>query len=223
VATTEAFMRLWAAECLKSVSRLKSRLVDQWPTDVDSLDPRSIDPRSLDPDSLDPDSLHPASLDPHFTRSGSGTLCGFEPATLALVEQGLRLTPADLAAAWEQLQKACAAIDRFFTQYDVWLTPTLASPPVPLGTFSYDKELFDRTNAFSPFTPIINVAGLPAMSVPLYWSDAEQAADAGNGNDGVSLPIGTHFVARRGHDETLLALALQLEEARPWTRKWVQP
>ena len=53
------------------------------------------------------------------------------------------------------------------------------------------------------FTSVCNATGVPAMSMPLAWS-----------RDG--LPIGLHFVARYGAEETLLALAAQLEEARPW-------
>lgn len=54
-----------------------------------------------------------------------------------------------------------------------------------------------------PFTPIANVTGNPAMSVPLHWNDAR-------------LPIGGHFVGRFGDEVTLLRLASQLEKARPW-------
>ena len=96
---------------------------------------------------------------------------------------------------------------RFFTNYDVWLTPTLAEPPVPLGSFDTppDDPLwpFQRGMEFVPFTPICNVTGQPAMSVPLYWTEG-------------GLPVGTHFAARYGDEATLFRLAAQLEAARPW-------
>ncbi|MCK5654487.1 MAG: amidase, partial [Dehalococcoidia bacterium] len=91
--------------------------------------------------------------------------------------------------------------------YDVWLTPTLAEPPVPLGTFDSPPDNpmkgFDRAVVFCPFTPLCNFTGQPAMSVPLYWN-AE------------GLPVGTHFIGRFGDEATLFRLAAQLEEARPW-------
>lgn len=132
----------------------------------------------------------------------SDALDGFEPVTKALVARATGLTPEDIETAEAALTAATVAMHRFFEMYDVWLTPTLAAPPVPLGTFHYDSEVFHRTNAFSPFTPIANVAGLPAMSLPLGSSD--------------SLPIGVQCVGRPGDDKTLLTLALDIEEAEPW-------
>ncbi len=92
----------------------------------------------------------------------------------------------------------------------MWLTPTLAEPPPPLGSFeSADDPLYglSRSAAFVPFTPIVNATGQPAMSVPLFWN-------------GEGLPIGTHWVGRFGEEATLFRLAAQLEAARPWAARW---
>lgn len=98
----------------------------------------------------------------------------------------------------------------FFERYDVLITPALASPPVPHGTITPTlpdpDEYLRRFFAFIPFTPIANVTGNPAMSVPLHWNEA-------------GLPIGAHFVGRFGDEATLLRLAGQLEEARPWAHR----
>lgn len=134
-----------------------------------------------------------------------------EPVTRTLLETGRKVSAAKLMAALAYLHRSSCRIARFFESYDVWLTPTLAEPPVPLGTFDPSNpssggdpmEVLKMTNAWVPFTPIINVTGQPAMSVPLYWNEE-------------GLPIGTHFVGRFAEEATLLALAAELEAARPW-------
>jgi amidase len=130
-----------------------------------------------------------------------------EPLTWALCELARATSAADYLLAVQWLQIVSRDVGRFFADYDVWLTPTLAEPPVPLGTFDAppDDPLAPLMRAVSwvPFTPICNATGQPAMSVPLHWN-------AGG------LPVGSHFVGRFGDEATLLRLAAQLEEARPW-------
>ena len=98
----------------------------------------------------------------------------------------------------------------WFLDYDVLMTPTLAEPPVKLGTFDPPSDepmkAFQRADAFAPFTALFNITGQPAMSVPLFWNKA-------------SLPIGVHFVGRFGDEATLFRLASQLEQARPWAER----
>jgi len=105
------------------------------------------------------------------------------------------------------LQNMARQIARFFENFDVWLAPTLAEPPVPLGTFDSTPEnpmtAWERAIAFVPVTPLCNLTGQPAMSVPLFWNSE-------------GLPVGVHFAARFGDEATLFRLASQLEAARPW-------
>ena len=68
------------------------------------------------------------------------------------------------------------------------------------------KPLADKTFEFMPYTPVFNVTGQPAMSLPLHWS-------AGG------LPVGMHFVGRFGDEATLYRLAGQLERAQPWVQR----
>jgi len=130
-----------------------------------------------------------------------------EPLTWAVYEMGRKTTASDYLLAIQLLQGLGRVLARFLVDYDVWLTPTLGEPPVPLGTFDSPPENplqgFFRATQFVPFTPVCNCTGQPAMSVPLFWN-AE------------NLPVGTHFVGRFGDEATLFRLAAQLEEARPW-------
>ena len=94
--------------------------------------------------------------------------------------------------------------------FDVVLTPTLATEVWPLGHLSPvlpRETLIERTGRAVGYTPMANIAGCPAMSVPLHTSE-----------DG--LPIGAHFAAAAGEDALLLSLAYQLERARPWADRW---
>jgi amidase len=129
-----------------------------------------------------------------------------EPWTLALAEH-FRAQPQDaLGKAYEFLTATSAQIDGVFNEVDVMLTPVVDGAAPEIGYL--DPRLpfethFARAKAFVGYTPIHNVAGTPAMSVPLYWT-------AGG------LPVGSQFAAGRGREATLLALAYELEAAQPW-------
>lgn len=130
-----------------------------------------------------------------------------EPLTRIFAERGLAMSAADYIRALQMLHRESRRIAGFFTRYDMWLTPTLATPPPPLGCFDTNTTdadaWFARLMAFIPFTWLFNVTGQPAMSVPL-----------GRSRDG--LPVGCHFAGRYGEEGMLFALAGQIERARPW-------
>jgi amidase len=129
----------------------------------------------------------------------------FEPFTLELVEWASRLGP-DAQSAYEKAFAAGASeYLRLFERCDVVLSPTLARPSWPVGHLAPDaglETLIRRTGEAVGYTPIHNIAGCPAMSVPLGRHDG--------------LPVGIHFAATPGADRRLLALAYELEEAAPW-------
>jgi len=130
-----------------------------------------------------------------------------ETATWILYEMGRQRTASQYLLAVESIHVVAREIDDFFIDHDIWLTPTLGEPPVPLGYFAPTPEDpmqgWLRAGDFSAFTTICNLTGQPAMSVPLFWN-------AGG------LPVGTQFIGRFGDEATLLRLAAQLESARPW-------
>ena len=130
-----------------------------------------------------------------------------EPLTWALKEMSDNFSASDYIHALQTLQTISRDVARFFLDYDVLLTPTVAEPPVLLGTFDSapDNPLqgFERSASFACFTPLCNMTGQPGMSLPLFWNED-------------NLPVGTHFTGRFGDEATLFRLAAQLEEARPW-------
>ena len=97
--------------------------------------------------------------------------------------------------------------DYYSSGFDLLLTPTLAQPPLPLGALTPKAEApmdaWQKLVDFIPFTPVQNMTGEPAISLPLHWNAA-------------GLPIGVQLVAPWGREDVLLRLAGQLEAARPW-------
>jgi amidase len=131
-----------------------------------------------------------------------------EAVTLRYVEQGRRTTALDLLAAQRTGNFINRAVGAFFRDYDVLVTPTVATLPPLLGYLNQNdptldaRGWFDKVFAAVPFTPLFNATGQPAMSLPLAQSRG-------------GLPIGIQCVARYGDEATLFRLAAQLEQAFP--------
>ena len=136
-----------------------------------------------------------------------------EPWTLGLSEMFERKRAKDpdvLKKAIAHTKKVAAAYAGFFEDYDVLLTPVLRRPPLLIGeqgSFKSFDALYENVLDYVPYTPQYNVAGNPAISLPLYTSSK-------------GLPIGSQFATRFGAEETLLHLAYELEKALPWTGRW---
>ncbi|MEV5548725.1 amidase [Streptomyces sp. NPDC052309] len=134
-----------------------------------------------------------------------------EPLTLASYRYGQQVSGAQFVTALEIRNRVARSLARYFDAHDMLLTPTMPELPVPLGTHGEGAEALDglgwlrRLFDLSPFTTAFNVAGTPAMSVPV-------TADAGTG-----LPIGMQFAAGYGLEGRLFRLAGQLEQASPWS------
>lgn len=96
----------------------------------------------------------------------------------------------------------------FFADHDVVLTPTVATATPPVGhldpTLDFETVI-DRLLDWVAFTPLQNATGEPAISLPLATT-----ADG--------LPLGVMIGAGRGREATLLEVAYELEEARPFAR-----
>jgi amidase len=134
----------------------------------------------------------------------------FDPWTWFLIERGRRFSAVDLLLAREWVNEFTRATARWWTEgFEILVTPTLATPAPPIGVFQlapgeHASAIGRRMFAISPFTISWNVAGNPAISLPLHLT-----ADG--------MPIGVQLVAGYGREDLLLRLATQIERAAPWS------
>jgi amidase len=130
----------------------------------------------------------------------------FEPMNRVLIDAGDEMHAVDYVSATQELRAWARRIVAFWDGCDLVLTPTLAQPPPPVGALMDEADPwgnFDKAWQFTPFTQVANVTGLPAVSLPLFWSD-----------DG--LPIGVQLIGGPADEATLIRVSAQLEVARPW-------
>ncbi len=143
-------------------------------------------------------------------RGRKATLQDFEPLTLAFAAQHHNGGKDKIPAAAERLQALAQAFGQQMEPYDLLLCPVLSTAPPVIGEYAPTipfEELLARMIAYVAYTPVFNVTGMPAMSVPLTWNEQ-------------GLPIGSQFAAKSGDERTLLELAYELEAARPWADQW---
>lgn len=140
---------------------------------------------------------------------GSDGVAKLEPLTRHLAGNGAALAPGDVRALMGRLTAYRDAYNASFRDHDLLLTPVLSRHAVPIAYLSPGRpsaELMADMMRLVAYTPVQNLTGAAAMSVPIMA--------ATNG-----LPIGMHFAGRRGDDARLLDLAFQLEAAAPWARR----
>jgi amidase len=133
-----------------------------------------------------------------------------EPMSWAIFSMIRKLGAIESLAAAVRLQAFARRLVAFLEPYDALLTPGLAERPLPLGTLDTAAPeplaTFTRSGLFTPFTPIFNASGQPGIALPLF-----------EGEDG--LPLAVQLVGRPAAEAPLLALATQLEGARPWAER----
>jgi amidase len=131
----------------------------------------------------------------------------FERLTLHSYEVAKQASAIDYTEAQLGAHYITRALATFFEVVDVFLAPTLATPALRLGEIDTMAEdptyIADVLLRYMPATPMFNISGQPAMSVPLAWNKA-------------GMPLGMMFASRFGDEATLYRLAAQLEQARPW-------
>jgi amidase len=134
----------------------------------------------------------------------------FEALTFAMAHNAQKASATDYVAAQISAFQISRGLATFFEAYDVFLCPTLCSPPVRIGELNSMAEDLSHIapilRRYIPATSMFNMSGQPSMSVPLAWNRA-------------GLPLGMMFSARFGDEASLLRLAAQLEQERPWRGK----
>ncbi|HVR50025.1 MAG TPA: amidase, partial [Pseudorhodoferax sp.] len=168
-------------------------------------------------------------------RAAGARSADFELATRLLEAFGKATHAGAYVRSHRRWNDFARALGEFHERHDLFLTPTLACPPVGhahtvmpagqqrmlsvllntgvLGALArlglMDKPLADlsRQNlSYVPFTQLANLTGTPAMSVPLHWTSE-------------GLPLGVQFIGPFGSEASLLQLAHQLEGAQPWMHR----
>ena len=142
----------------------------------------------------DYDGVDWAAVEPHIAhqRKASGELSAYE---FALAARNLELLSRRELVRWGR-------------DFDILVTPTSAILPPVAGSImeaqhaAPDQPVLDVVASVA-FTAFGNVTGLPAVSLPLHWTDA-------------GLPVGVQLVGGPWQEALLISLAAQLERAMPW-------
>lgn len=156
----------------------------------------------------------------------------FELDTRLIAMLGQTMPLPEYVSRRQQWNDFARALGAYFSQYDLYLSPTTGQLPARIGELDTPAhlqfaarlmltlkagKLVHRSGqvdqmaleslARTPFTQLANLTGTPAMSMPLHWTDG-------------GLPVGVQFGGPHGSEDTLLQLAAQLEEANPWFSRY---
>jgi amidase len=151
-----------------------------------------------------------------------------ETLTYTLGLLGQTFSSGYFVQALRRWDHAARKMGQFFKKFDLYLTPTTAYPPAKIGELKLKPietllmktvnslklgwllkvsgivdNLAEKSLERTPFTQLANLCGLPAISVPLYWTDE-------------GLPLGVQFIGPFGNEAVLFRLSGQLEKTQPW-------
>jgi amidase len=134
-----------------------------------------------------------------------------EPLSRQMYDMSLELSATDYLRALDWLHDYSRQLVRMWDGIDILLTPTLAKPPIEIGALQPQEgeppiQMLMNSATWVPFTPVWNVTGQPAISLPLHQTEA-------------GLPVGVQLVGPPANEEMLISLAAQVEAAQPWARR----
>ncbi|MGO4713400.1 amidase [Bradyrhizobium sp. 2TAF24] len=131
-----------------------------------------------------------------------------EPVNIRIWEHGRDFSFAERARMQAVFNTTSRGFGAFFEDYDIILTPITALPTPKVGTTEY-LTLSDNPSVLDwfenlwrnfAFTPLANLCGIPAISLPLATNEH-------------GLPLGIQAQAKQANDGLLLQLAAQVERA----------
>ena len=145
------------------------------------------------------------------TEPGFPSLESLDIPSRVLIGMGEAASAVSYVEARRTLHAMSVGVYEFLDDYDLLLTPTVPVPPLAVGAFDDNDKMsaldaMMRSRVLAAYTPIANLIGAPAVSLPLAW-------------DADDLPIGIHLVAGMYREPLLLRISSQLEAARPWSHR----
>jgi aspartyl-tRNA(Asn)/glutamyl-tRNA(Gln) amidotransferase subunit A len=138
-----------------------------------------------------------------------GSVEKLDPMVAFLLPIGERMSTRDVFAAIYGEYAVHDMFVAFFQQYELFLTPTIATPPYPSGVFGPSEVAGEPVS--SPLDPFFtypfNLTGQPAASIPVGFTRS-------------GLPVGLQLVGRRFAEKTVLRASACFEAAHPWADRW---
>jgi len=186
-----------AAEALASLGHEVVRVEPNWTRDGLADDFRRVWAAGMLANvlALEESSSHPPGVEAHIR---------------ALADLGARVSSGELLLSQGRLQAHARAVAGLWERWDVVMTPTLARLPLRVGELFLGSEVDPLApmlvaDRFTPFTPIFNVTGQPAVSIPVHWSG--------------TTPVGVQLAGRLYEEGRLLQLCHELEVACGWAER----
>jgi aspartyl-tRNA(Asn)/glutamyl-tRNA(Gln) amidotransferase subunit A len=131
-----------------------------------------------------------------------------DPSLVVQIEAGMRWSALDFVRAANVRRTLNEAFVRFFSRYDLLLTPTMAAPPPPVKVEAHDEIAGRQVTRLGwlAFTFPLSLVGYPAASVPCGWTRE-------------GLPVGLQIAAPRLADALVLRAAAAFEGMAPWAHQ----